>query len=30
MSVRVEKLKVLVVDSLPRWDYRYLRNALAR
>ncbi len=30
MSMRVEKLKVLVVDSLPRWEYRYLRNALAR
>ncbi len=30
ISVRVEKLKVLVVDSLPRWEYRYLRNALAR
>ena len=30
MAVRVEKLKVLVVDSLPRWEYRYLRNALAR
>jgi uncharacterized membrane protein len=30
MSVRVEKLKVLLVDSLPRWEYRYLRNALAR
>jgi hypothetical protein len=30
MSVRVEKLKVLVVDSVPRWEYRYLRNALAR
>lgn len=30
MSIRVEKLKVLVVDSLPRWEYRYLRNALAR
>jgi hypothetical protein len=30
MSVRVEKIKVLVVDSLPRWEYRYLRNALAR
>ncbi|HEY3861242.1 MAG TPA: hypothetical protein VGO59_05075 [Verrucomicrobiae bacterium] len=30
MTVRVEKLKVLVVDSLPRWEYRYLRNALAR
>ena len=21
---------MLVVDSLPRWEYRYLRNALAR
>ncbi|MGV3772689.1 MAG: hypothetical protein ACO1QB_07290 [Verrucomicrobiales bacterium] len=30
ISVRAEKLKVLVVDSLPRWEYRYLRNALAR
>jgi hypothetical protein len=30
ISIRVEKLKVLVVDSLPRWEYRYLRNALAR
>jgi hypothetical protein len=30
ISVRVDKLKVLVVDSLPRWEYRYLRNALAR
>jgi hypothetical protein len=30
ISVRVEKLQVLVIDSLPRWEYRYLRNALAR
>lgn len=30
ISVRPEKLKVLVVDSLPRWEYRYLRNALMR
>jgi len=30
MQVRVEKIKVLVVDSMPRWEYRYLRNALAR
>jgi len=30
ISVRTEKLKVLVVDSLPRWEYRYLRNALMR
>lgn len=30
ISVRTEKLKVLVVESLPRWEYRYLRNALVR
>jgi uncharacterized membrane protein len=30
IAVRAEKLKVLVVDSLPRWEYRYLRNALMR
>lgn len=30
ISVRVEKLQVLVVDSAPRWEYRYLRNALSR
>ncbi len=30
MAVRLETLKVLVVDSLPRWEYRYLRNALER
>ena len=30
ISVRLETLKVLVVDSLPRWEYRYLRNALER
>lgn len=30
ISVRVEKLQVLVVDSYPRWEYRFLRNALAR
>lgn len=30
INVRVETLKVLVVDSLPRWEYRYLRNALDR
>ncbi|MCD8534288.1 MAG: hypothetical protein LR011_05640 [Verrucomicrobia bacterium] len=29
-SVRKETLKVLVIDSLPRWEYRYLRNALER
>ena len=30
VSIRLETLKVLVVDSLPRWEYRYLRNALER
>ncbi len=28
--IRQEKLKVLVVESYPRWEYRYLRNALSR
>jgi hypothetical protein len=30
LAVRKETLKVLVVDSQPRWEFRYLRNALAR
>ena len=30
VSIRQEKLRVLVVESLPRWEYRYLRNALSR
>jgi uncharacterized membrane protein len=30
ISVRSETLKVLVIDSEPRWEYRFLRNALAR
>ena len=30
IAVRTEKLKVLVVESQPRWEYRYLRNALMR
>jgi len=30
ITVRRETLRVLVVDSLPRWEYRYLRNALSR
>jgi hypothetical protein len=30
ISVRVETLKVLLVDSYPRWEYRFLRNALER
>ncbi len=30
IAIRDEKLKVLVIESLPRWEYRYLRNALSR
>ena len=30
ISVRPEQLKVLVIESYPRWEYRYLRNALER
>ena len=30
IAVRQEKLRVLVVESYPRWEYRYLRNALSR
>jgi uncharacterized membrane protein len=30
IAVRQEKLQVLVVESIPRWEYRYLRNALSR
>ncbi len=30
INIRQESLKVLLVDSYPRWEYRYLRNALAR
>ncbi len=30
LSVRRETLKVLLIDSLPRWEIRYLRNALSR
>jgi hypothetical protein len=30
ISIREEKLRVLVVESYPRWEYRYLRNALSR
>ena len=30
ISVRHEQLKVLVIESYPRWEYRYLRNALER
>ena len=30
VAIKAESLKVLVVESLPRWEYRYLRNALER
>ncbi len=30
IAIRDEKLRVLVVESAPRWEYRYLRNALSR
>lgn len=30
ISVRREQLKVLIIESYPRWEYRYLRNALER
>ena len=30
ISIREEKLRVLVIESVPRWEYRYLRNALSR
>lgn len=30
ISIREEALKVLLVESFPRWEYRYLRNALER
>ena len=30
IAVRQEQLKVLVVESVPRWEYRYLRNSLSR
>ena len=30
ISIRQEKLRVLVIESIPRWEYRYLRNALSR
>jgi uncharacterized membrane protein len=30
LSVRKEQLHVLVIESFPRWEYRYLRNALER
>ncbi|MCC9608064.1 hypothetical protein LOC68_01870 [Blastopirellula sp. JC732] len=30
IAIREEKLRVLIVESSPRWEYRYLRNALSR
>ncbi len=30
LDVRKEQLRVLVIESFPRWEYRYLRNALER
>lgn len=30
VAARKEVLNVLVVESLPRWEYRYLRNAMQR
>lgn len=30
ISGRLERIRVLVIESLPRWEYRFLRNALSR
>ncbi len=30
IAIREERLRVLLVESYPRWEYRYLRNALSR
>ena len=30
VSIRKEELRVLIVESLPRWEYRYMRNAMER
>ena len=30
IAIREEQLRVLVIESYPRWEYRYLRNALER
>ncbi|MCA9151869.1 MAG: hypothetical protein KDA92_21350, partial [Planctomycetales bacterium] len=30
VAIKQESIKVLVVESTPRWEYRYLRNALER
>lgn len=30
ITISEEALKVLIVESFPRWEYRYIRNALER
>lgn len=30
LSIRKEELRVLLIESLPRWEYRYMRNAMER
>ncbi len=30
IEVRDDKLKVLLADSVPRWEFRYIKNALCR
>ena len=30
LVIRKEQLRVLIIESYPRWEYRYLRNALER
>jgi len=30
LNIRYESLRVLMIDSYPRWEYRYTRNALMR
>ncbi|MEX2579279.1 MAG: hypothetical protein WD342_09495 [Verrucomicrobiales bacterium] len=30
ITIRREELKILLIDTFPRWEYRYLRNALER
>jgi len=30
VAIRDESLQVLLIESVPRWEYRYLRNALER
>jgi hypothetical protein len=30
LAIRKEQLHVLIIESYPRWEYRYLRNALER